>query len=173
MPVRALQQRMAVLIRTAGSCSGSAPSREGDQWPPMAMASSLPLMPTKNWKRRKTGTKETKGENVRWYGLKKRETWKWECGEKRRRDKKRQQGIKVPETVWWVTTKAKVLRSSVRNFPHWEFRNGIGFSHHWLQVNMAKWKALTYLNKSGRMLEGLSKFLRILSQSTRLVVQLL
>lgn len=48
MPVSALQQRMAVFIRTEGSLSGSAPSREGDQWPPMAMASSLPLIPTKN-----------------------------------------------------------------------------------------------------------------------------
>lgn len=58
MPVRALQQRMAVFIRTDGSFSGSAPSREGDQWPPMAMASSLPLMPTKNWRERQTGTRE-------------------------------------------------------------------------------------------------------------------
>lgn len=52
MPVSALQQRMAVFIRTDGSFSGSAPSREGDQWPPMAMASSLPLIPTKNWRRK-------------------------------------------------------------------------------------------------------------------------
>lgn len=59
MPVSALQQRMAVFIRTEGSLSGSAPSREGDQWPPMAMASSLPLIPTKNWKR------ETDGYNRR------------------------------------------------------------------------------------------------------------
>lgn len=48
MPVRALQQRIAVLINTEGSFSGSGPSNEGDQWPPMAMASSLPFMPTKN-----------------------------------------------------------------------------------------------------------------------------
>lgn len=52
MPVRALQQRMAVFIRTEASFSGSAPSKEGDQWPPMAMASSLPRIPTRNWKQR-------------------------------------------------------------------------------------------------------------------------
>lgn len=50
MPVRALQQRMAVFIRTEASFSGSAPSKEGDQWPPMAIASSLPRIPTRNWK---------------------------------------------------------------------------------------------------------------------------
>ncbi len=52
MSVRALQQRMAVFIRTEASFSGSAPSKEGDQWPPMAMASSLPRIPTRNWKQR-------------------------------------------------------------------------------------------------------------------------
>lgn len=52
MPVRALQQRMAVFIRTEASFSGSAPSKVGDQWPPMAMASSLPRIPTRNWKQR-------------------------------------------------------------------------------------------------------------------------
>lgn len=48
IPVRALQQRIAVLISTDGSFSGSGPSRVGDQCPPIAMASSLPFIPTKN-----------------------------------------------------------------------------------------------------------------------------
>lgn len=52
IPVRALQQRIAVLIRTDGSFSGSGPSSEGDQCPPIAMASSLPFIPTKNYIRK-------------------------------------------------------------------------------------------------------------------------
>lgn len=48
IPVRALQQRIAVFISTEGSFSGSGPSSDGDQCPPIAIASSLPFIPTKN-----------------------------------------------------------------------------------------------------------------------------
>ncbi len=62
MSVRALQQRMAVFIRTEASFSGSAPSKEGDQWPPMAMASSLPRIPTRNWKQRSSNGLQDAGK---------------------------------------------------------------------------------------------------------------
>lgn len=49
MPVRAFVVRIAVRIKTWGSSRGLAPSREGDQGPPMAMVSFFPLSPTKKW----------------------------------------------------------------------------------------------------------------------------
>lgn len=52
MPVRALQQRTAVLMSTEESLSGCGPSKEGDQCPPIAIASSLPFIPTKNCTRK-------------------------------------------------------------------------------------------------------------------------
>lgn len=49
MPVRALVVRIAVRIRTWGSSRGLVPSKEGDQGPPIAMVSFLPLSPTRKW----------------------------------------------------------------------------------------------------------------------------
>lgn len=47
MPVIALHVRIAVLIRTDGSLSGFGPSSDGDQAPPIAIDSFLPVIPTK------------------------------------------------------------------------------------------------------------------------------
>lgn len=47
MPVIALHVRIAVLMRTDGSLSGFGPSRDGDQAPPIATVSFLPITPTR------------------------------------------------------------------------------------------------------------------------------
>ena len=52
MPVKAIQVRIAVFIKTDGSLSGLGPSNDGDQGPPIAMVSDLPLIPTKKLMRR-------------------------------------------------------------------------------------------------------------------------
>lgn len=137
MPVSALQQRMAVFMRTEGSFSGSAPSREGDQWPPMAMASSFPLIPTRNWRRKTDGYKESHRVQVRWkWGI-----WIKGCGgwkeQKNRGQRKKQKGqqhvqIFIPLRILYQ----KILKH--QRYGHmaadvsqdfstlWVFSNGIG-----------------------------------------------
>ena len=48
IPVKALQTLMAVRTSTEGSDPGLAPSKDGDQGPPMANVSFFPRVPTKN-----------------------------------------------------------------------------------------------------------------------------
>lgn len=52
IPVNALHVRIAVLIRTPGLDSGFGPSKDGDQLPPIGMASDLPILPTRKLIRR-------------------------------------------------------------------------------------------------------------------------
>ena len=47
-PVNAFVVRIAVFIRTCGLSSGSGPSSEADQAPPIAIGSFLPRTPTRN-----------------------------------------------------------------------------------------------------------------------------
>ena len=57
MPVSAFVVLIAVLIRTLGSSAGLGPSKEGDQGPPIAIGSFLPLTPTRKLTRRVGCTK--------------------------------------------------------------------------------------------------------------------
>lgn len=74
MPVSALQVRMAVRMSTFGSLSGLAPSREGLQYPPIAIVSFLPFSPTRKLMRRVGWTKHSRmslGSSLRAQDLRK------------------------------------------------------------------------------------------------------
>lgn len=147
MPVSALQQRMAVFIRTEGSLSGSAPSREGDQWPPMAMASSLPLIPTKNWKR------ETDGYNRRATGQRYNgvEVWQVEKAQRWIKTEKNKRGqSKIKSKInqkyqgYYNNSWHQSQFFHMRSTQQWNRKTNIIVSSLWVSSFYSKWSFCTW-----------------------------